>query len=282
MTRKFHDKSVNGVCIRIWEGSSKKSLFMLHGIGSNKSSFDTLADALPQSWNLIAWDAPGYGSSENLSEPTPDAGDYAKKLHSLLSELNHSQTILLGHSLGTLIAARFARNYPRAISGLILLASAQGYGQQKWHLSNVAQNRLDDLDRLGSDEFARTRAERLMYRPEKQPEIRQTIVNAMAKIKRQGYGQAVHMLAQGDLITDASQLQIPSLVIVGDKDIVTPPVQSQNAHQALSDFSNNLPHIFLEVPDAGHAVHQQNPAEVAARIIEFEKQYNPCLAEVSS
>lgn len=282
MIRKFYDKTVNGLCIRSWEGSSNKYLIMLHGIGSNKSSFDTLADALPESWNLIAWDAPGYGSSANLSEPTPDAGDYAKKLHSLLSELNLPQTILLGHSLGTLIAARFARKYPQTIDGLILLASAQGHGQTKGYLSDAAQARLDDLDRLGSNEFARTRAERLMYDPEKQPEVRQAIVNAMAKVKRQGYGQAVHMLAQGDLKADAGQLQIPSLVIVGDKDIITPPVQSQNAHQALSDCSTNLPHIFHQVPAAGHAVHQQNPAEVAARIIDFENQYNPCLAEVGS
>ena len=280
MTRKFLDKTVNGLSIRIREGSSEQSLIMLHGIGSNKSAFDTLADALPESWNLIAWDAPGYGSSDNLLEPTPDAGDYAKKLHALLDTLNLTQTIVLGHSLGTLIAARFARHYPQSVNGLILLACAQGYGQPKGHLSDAAQTRLDDLDRLGSSQFARTRAERLMYYAEKQPIVRQAIIDAMAKIKRQGYGQAVHMLAQGDLKTDAGKLQVPSLVIVGDKDNITPPVQSQNVHQALSASSNSLPHIFHQMSDTGHAVHQQNPAAVAARIIEFEKQRNACLAEV--
>jgi len=280
MTRKFHDKAVNGLCIRVWEGSSDKSLIMLHGIGSNKSSFNTLADAMPENWNLIAWDAPGYGGSVNLSEPFPDAGNYAKKLYLLLSELNLPMPILLGHSLGTLIAARFARDYPQTISGLILLASAQGHDQPKGQLSVAAKSRLNELDRLGSNEFAKSRAERLMYQPKKQPEVQLAIVEAMAKIRRQGYAQAVHMLAQGNLKTDASQLRFPSLVIVGDKDIITPPIQSQIAHQALSASSNELPHIFHQVTDAGHAVHQQYPKKVVAGIIEFENQCNACLEKV--
>lgn len=280
MTRNSREIVIDGTCVRMWNGTGKACLIMLHGIGSNKSSFDTLASELPESWNLIAWDAPGYGKSTHLSQLKPDAGDYAARLKSLLDELNISRFLLLGHSLGTLVAARFALLFPKAVEGLIFLASAQGYGVTNGAISGSTQTRLDDLDRLGATEFARSRADRLIFEPEQHPEIRKKVVNSMAAINRRGYTQAVHMLASGDLKADAGQIPVSSLVIVGANDVVTPPVQSKNSHRELCNAAPGLPHVYLEIENAGHVVHQQRPNEVATRIIEFADAVYPEMAEV--
>ena len=282
MNRKARDIILDGTSVRMWKGTGKEYLIMLHGIGSNKNSFDSLANKLPQSWTLIAWDAPGYGKSIHLSQITPDAGDYAARLKTLLDTLNITRFLLLGHSLGTLIAARFATLFPQATKGLILLASAQGYGVTNGILPGKAQSRLDDFDRLGATEFAKSRAERLIYRPELHREIENNVVTAMAAINRRGYTQAVHTLASGNLKADAGQISISSLVIVGADDFVTPPIQSKNTHHALCETESDLPHVYFEIDNAGHVVHQQKPVEVATRIVDFVSAVHSALAEVGA
>ena len=49
------------------------TVLLLHGIGSNASSFAALATAMPASINVIAWDAPGYGDSAPLADRDADA-----------------------------------------------------------------------------------------------------------------------------------------------------------------------------------------------------------------
>ncbi len=80
----------------------------------------------------------------------PDAGDYAAALDRLLAHLEVSRCILVGHSLGTLIAARFALISPRRVAALVLISPALGYGTDKGAaLPPAVADRLDELDRLG-------------------------------------------------------------------------------------------------------------------------------------
>ena len=98
-------------------------IVLLHGIGSNAQSFEPLMRALPHP--AIAWNAPGYGESDPLTQEWPDASDYAAALQRLLAHLQVKQCVLLGHSLGALIAARYAVRQPiefeiaDAISGFL-------------------------------------------------------------------------------------------------------------------------------------------------------------------
>ena len=99
------------------DGSGGLPVVMLHGIGSNAQSFVPLMLALDGSHPTLAWNAPGYGDSQPLAVDWPDAGDYATVLDRLLAHLDVSRCILVGHSLGTLIAARFALVSPSAGGG---------------------------------------------------------------------------------------------------------------------------------------------------------------------
>ena len=83
-------------------------LVALHGIGSEARAFDALAAALPN-WRVLAWEAPGYGPSEALGVDWPSAMDYAAVLEAFLDARGLARVHLLGHSLGTLIGAAFAK-----------------------------------------------------------------------------------------------------------------------------------------------------------------------------
>jgi pimeloyl-ACP methyl ester carboxylesterase len=250
------------------------TLVMLHGIGSNLSSFATLSRAFPQSWGLLAWNAPGYGTSTPLEDPCPLAADYAFRLEQLLDRMQLEQVFLLGHSLGTLMACEFAAMFPARLNGLILVASALGYAMPKGQLDQKAQTRLNDFSRLGLTAFAEARAPRLIYKPDSKPDVTAAAVAAMADLNPAGYAQAVHMLAAGDLTTSAGQTKLSSLVVVGAEDQITPPAQSRSVHDALLAAAPNLAHRFCEIPDCGHLVHQEAPDTVAAEIAAFIAEHS--------
>lgn len=238
-------------------------LLALHGIGSRARGFDALAACLPD-WRVIAWDAPGYGASDPLTQNWPLAGDYAQALARLLDRLELARVHVLGHSLGTLIGAAFARAHPDRVAGLVLASCAQGGGVSPGSdLPPVHATRLTDLQTLGAAAFAASRAPRLVHKPDENPDLVAEVAGGMACVRLPGYAQAVRMLASGDLAADCARLVVPCAVVVGAEDIVTPPAQSQRAHAALPIAQRGA---LTLVPGAGHALPQQAPAALAAAI----------------
>lgn len=234
---------------------------LLHGIGSNAASFAPLLSRLPDDWRVIAWNAPGYGGSTPLDADWPVAADYARALASLYRALKLDRPLLAGHSLGALIAAAFVVERPERVARLLLASPAIGHGAAPGGtLGPAAQARIDDLDRLGPEAFAALRAPRLIWRPEANPALVAAVADGMGRVDRRGYGQAVRMLASGRLLDDAARLAVPTDVIVGAEDAVTPPGTARDVHAAVRSDRRGALTI---VPEAGHALYHQAPAAFA-------------------
>ncbi len=266
----FRTETVDGIELRLRPGNPRKCLVMLHGIGSNFHSFDRLASHLPDDWMLVVWNAPGYGSSKPLAQSRPIARHYSDRLHDLVQSLGLSEFSLAGHSLGTIIAVDYASRFPGDVRQLVLIACAQGYGMGEGEpLPEKAATRLADLTASGPQMFAQQRAPRLLFDPDSNPEIRDEAIAAMSAINPSGYSQAVHLLASGNLSRSARSVNCSSLTIVGEQDVITPPNQSELVHAALKNASAAHAHTFCKIGTAGHLVHQEQPAEVAAEMINF-------------
>lgn len=236
-------------------------LVLLHGIGSNAASFAPLLPLLPDDWRVIAWNAPGYGTSTPLEAGWPVAADYARALAGLYDALSLDRPLLVGHSLGALTAAAFAAEHPERVARLLLASPATGHGVAPGGtLGPAAQARIDDLDRLGATAFAALRAPRLVWRPEANPGLVAAVADGMGRVDRRGYGQAVRMLASGRLLDDAARLSVPTDVIVGAEDVVTPPGNARDVHAAVRPDRRGALTI---VPEAGHALYHQAPAAFA-------------------
>ncbi|RVT98742.1 alpha/beta hydrolase [Rhodovarius crocodyli] len=234
------------------------SLVLLHGIGSNAESWLPLIQALPTDWDVLAWWAPGYGASARVASPTPAA--YAARLAAVLEALGLHQVGLLGHSLGCLFAGAFARLAPGRVARLGFLSPALGYRVPAGApLPPAVAARIADLEALGPAEFAARRAARLVFEPERKPQVLAAVRGAMAAVNPPGYADAVHALGAGDLAADAAALPFPALVAAGAEDVVTPPANARALHAALPVGSP----LHL-IPGAGHALPQEAPAELAA------------------
>jgi pimeloyl-ACP methyl ester carboxylesterase len=180
---------------------------LLHGIGSHGHSFDLLMDALPESVDAIAWSAPGYGGSHQLAVERPNPADYADALARLLDRLDVAQIVLVGHSLGCLFAASFAARYPSRVIALALMSPALGYGVgPSDNLPPAVQARITEINDMGPQVFAEKRAARLVFQPERKPEVLAAVRRAMAALHPPGYAQAVYALGAGDLLADAARI----------------------------------------------------------------------------
>jgi pimeloyl-ACP methyl ester carboxylesterase len=239
-------------------------LVLLHGIGSNGGSFAPLIGALDGGRPVLAWDAPGYGESAPLAPDWPDPSDYAAALAGLLAQLAIERCLLLGHSLGTLIAARFAATWPQRVAALCLVSPSLGGGVAKGApLPPSVARRVEDLATLGARKFAAARSPLLMADPAGRPDVLAGIVDAMAAVRLGGYDQAARMLAVGRMLEDAARLRVPTTVIIGSEDRITPPENARAVYAALPAAIRNG---YVEIAAAGHAVCQEQPAAVARAI----------------
>jgi pimeloyl-ACP methyl ester carboxylesterase len=240
-------------------------LVLLHGIGSNAGSFAALTAALPPSRNIVAWNAPGYATSQPLAMPSPTPRDYAAALARLIEATDLGRVVLAGHSLGCLFTASFAAQYPARVAAVALLSPALGYKTAPGAaLPPAVQARINEMESLGPDAFAAKRAARLVHAPEHRPEVLAAVRQAMSEVNPAGYIQAARALGAGDLLTDVSHIAVPTLVAVGAEDVVTPPANARTVYEALP-----LGAGYHEISRAGHALPQENPAAVADLLTEL-------------
>jgi pimeloyl-ACP methyl ester carboxylesterase len=255
--------SAEGISYLARAGGAGTPIVLLHGIGSNAQSFVPLIEALAGR-PALAWNAPGFDASQPLPVDWPDASDYAAVLSRLLTHLGVARCILLGHSLGTLIAARFAVGSPERVAMLLLVSASLGHGTKKGEpLPPAVARRIEDLDRLGAEKFAAARSPLLLGDPAGQPDVLRAVAGAMAAVQRPGYDQAARMLAGGRMLDDAAKIEVPTAVMVGAKDTITPPDNVRRVFEALRP---SVRQAFQQFPGAGHAICQEQPAAVARAI----------------
>ncbi len=230
-------------------------LVLLHGVGSAARSWTLQVDALSSRLRVIAWDAPGYGSSTALAPAEPSAEDYAASLQEFLTALRVDRFHLVGHSLGSVMAARYAKLHPERILSLTLASVATGHAQlPAAERAKLRAGRLDDLAALGPRGMAEKRGPRLLG-PHAAPESVRAVVETMATIRPDGYTQAVWMLSNADTRADVRALPADMRVqfIYGDADVITTPEQNQSVHR---ERPGAPVHVLA---GAGHACYIEQP-----------------------
>ncbi len=228
------------------------AVVLLHGIGSGSASWVHQLAGLGDAFRVVAWDAPGYGESAPLVEPWPTARHYADALTRFCDGIGLDRFLLVGHSLGALMAAAFAATRGGRLLGLVLADPAAGYGDDPETGIARLEERLETMDRLGPRGLAEERAARLLS-PAAAREALDLVRWNLSRLRPDGYAQAARMLARGRLLDDARAYGGPVLVVCGSEDSVTPPAGARRLAAALSRAE------YREIPGAGHASYVERP-----------------------
>ncbi len=248
--------------------SSDPVLLCLHGIGSCADAFRaqlSLADRARR--RVVAWDAPGYRRS-----PDPPAlmglDDWADAAAELIERELGGCADLLGVSWGGVIAARLVLRHPELVRTLVLVDSSVGAGTNPDRAAAM-RGRADELRRVGAACFSETRAPHLVS-PDAPPELVRSVAEMMAaSIRLPGYGWACESMAATDHRPDLGGVMVPTLVLVGEHDVVTP---ARRAHELASLIPQSE---LATVAGAGHLANQERPVVFNDLIEIFLKGHQP-------
>lgn len=237
-------------------------LVLLHGIGSGAASWVQQFDELGASRRVLAWDAPGYGASTPVAAGSPVAGDYASVLKEWLDALRIERCLLVGHSLGAIIAGAFAAAFAQRVAGLLLLSPAGGYGAASADVRESKRDqRLAMIAELGPHGLAEKRSANMLS-AHASDEARAWVRWNMSRVIPHGYAQATHLLANADLASDLGRFKGRINVAVGADDTITPPAACERIARAAGTKLQVVPH-------AGHAGYIEAPAAYTAIIDTF-------------
>jgi len=235
---------------------------LLHGIGSGSASWVQQLAALSPSRRVIAWDTPGYGETTSVRPQFPVASDYSAALGSSLHVLGIERCVLVGHSLGAIIATAYAKENPSTVAGLILISPANGYAAANPELrARKRDARLALLDELGPQGLAEQRSGNMLSGSASEA-ARAWVKWNMGSVIPSGYRQATHLLANANLSGDLEFYKGRVQVVVGTDDVITPPASCQSVADAAHTVLNL-------VPLAGHAGYVERPDVYTANIEQF-------------
>lgn len=213
--------AVRGTEIAYDRAGRGPTLTLLHGIGANATAWRTQLDALSDAFDVIAWDAPGYGRSDDPPGDWPMA-EYADYLGGFLDALGVEQTHLLGQSWGGVLAQAFYGKYPERVRSLILSDTFLGGGITREDNDAQLQARLRVVATMTPAEFGHTRAPQVLA-PGPPPELLSEVETMLAQIHPIGYRSAAIAISRADLRDVLPRIAVPTLVLRGEFDRVIPP-----------------------------------------------------------
>ncbi|HZT51991.1 MAG TPA: alpha/beta hydrolase [Stellaceae bacterium] len=240
-------------------------LVLLHGVGSAAASWGPQYVSLPsRGLRVIGWDAPGYGGSDRIGGAEPTPADYAEALRDFVDALGLERFSLVGHSMGALIAAAFCRmTGARRVEKLILAAPTAGYAHASAEArARAIDGRIADMQALGPDGVAEKRASVLLspQAPKRAILLAKAVMRAL---RPDGYADAVGMLGRGDTIAEGAGIVVPTLVLCGTADQVTPEEGCRRIAAAIPGAR------YESVTGPGHALYVEMPGPFDDAVLRF-------------
>ncbi|MCC6887811.1 MAG: alpha/beta fold hydrolase [Hyphomicrobiales bacterium] len=212
---------VDGRRISWREAGRGEALVLVHGIGGHSGAWRHQLAEFADAFRTLAWDAPGYGSSDPAPEATVD--HYARALAALLRRLDIHAPHLVGHSLGAIIIAAACRHHGVAARSLTFLQSVTGSGMlPEDERARVRQARIEEMRRLGPQQFAIERGRAILSKRAPTAAVEEA-VGVMSAVPEAGYLAAWDMMCGADLFTLLEPTVRPNLVVCGSDDPVCPP-----------------------------------------------------------
>jgi cis-3-alkyl-4-acyloxetan-2-one decarboxylase len=198
--------------------SALHEVVLLHGIGRSASTWHYVAENLVNKpYHILAFDLLGFGQSPKPTWPEYDIDDHAKAVISALLRKRRQRkpVLLVGHSMGCLIAVRIAMLRPDLVSGLILYQPPLYVGLPDKRRYNV---RTDLYFRIykslieGQEKQSQSRLQRLIVSHtgmQVQPEIVQPFVKSLQ-----------HTIMGQTTLRDMRKLKVPIEVVYGTRDLL--------------------------------------------------------------
>jgi len=243
---------VNGIALRCLVEGAGDPLVLIHGVGAGLEVWEGVAARLRDRYRVVRYDQRGHGRSDKTPGPyTVEV--FSDDLRGLLDALAIERAHVSGHSLGGLVAQRFALDYPARLRKLALISTVAGRTDEEQRrveerLAMVATGIAGDhfrasLDRWFTDAFRAANPQLLAeYAARNQ-------ANDPAC-----YAAAYRVLATTDLAERLPEIEAPTLIMTGEHDQGSNPRMARLMHARINGsvlhILPGLRHsILIEAPD---------------------------------
>ena len=229
-------------------------IVFLHGVGSDKSVWRPQLDHFGKTRPAVAFDYPGYGESAFNADATRD--DYAAAVLAGMDALGIDRAHVCGLSLGGVVAIALHAAAPDRCASLIIADSFAVHPQ-----GEAIYERGVAASRGGMRELAEARVGALMASEDR--DIRADVIDTMGRIDPAAYRVGARAVWQADQRERAAAICVPTLIICGDQDAITPPALSE-------ELAALIPGARLHIMrGASHLANLDNPAEFNGAIDDF-------------
>ncbi len=231
-------------------------VLFLHGIGGNRNHWQhQLAFFSRQGFKAAAWDARGYGGSDDY-EGALRFDDFSSDLKRVLDHVGVERAHLVGLSMGGRIARNFALQHPGRVLSLTLANTSPGF------------------DALSAEEVLRFVEERKQRSPESTSRIlgsraragaHEALLASFHALRNDSYLKTLEASVAQDRAAPLEKLAVPTLVITGDEDRVYPLELTQR-------MARRIPGAKLVVLEAcGHLSNLEQPERFNEVLLGFLK-----------
>jgi pimeloyl-ACP methyl ester carboxylesterase len=241
--------------------ASGTPVIFLHGVTDSWRSFEPVFPHLPPSIHAFALTQRGHGDSSRPADGYLYA-DLAGDVRAFMDAMQLPAAVIVGHSMGAMVAQRFAADHPTRVAGLVLMGSFASMhrdpGMQDFYDTTIAKL-SDPIDPAVARDFqVSTLAHQI------QAEQLDLFVNESLKVPARVWKALFRGFVETPGAAQAlSVLDAPTLIVWGDLD-----GYASRADQEV--LRGSIPDARLVIyENAGHAVHWENPTRFAKDLVGF-------------
>jgi len=247
------------------EAGAGPLLVFMHGIGGNRTNWtDQILHFANEGFRAVAWDARGYGDSDDYDGPL-DFSDFARDLNRLLDHYGVTKAHLCGLSMGGRIAQDFHALFADRVATLSLVATHAGFGnftpEEQEKFVTLRLKPLAEEDKEPKDIAPVVAAS--LRGPDATDEQYLRLVASMEMLHKESYMKTVRATAMFDRTADLDSIAVPTLLIYGESDPLTGPEIGQTMHERIAHSE------MVVIPRAGHLINLEKPAEFEAALRPF-------------
>jgi non-heme chloroperoxidase len=251
----------NGVTLGYVEQgpSGATPVILLHGFPDSWLSYEPVLGYLPASIRAIALSQRGFGNSDK-----PATGyhprDLAADLSDFMSLRNIPQAVIVGHSMGALVAQSFALDYPERTAGLALIGTFRSQAENTELLEMVdAFGEMSDPIDLG---LVRAFQASTLAQPV-HPEFFATVVAESARLPLRVWRAVLQEVVAYDDFAQLGGIEAPTMLYWGEGDGFSSYEQQQELAAAIPDAELRV------YAGAGHSLHWEEPKRFSADLANF-------------
>jgi len=243
-----------------------RPIVLIHGYPFNRSLWTEQIPALSNGHRIIAPDLRGFGDSDASSD-TSTMDRLAADVAELMDHLEIPRATIGGLSMGGYVALAFYKQFPSRVRALVLADT-----RPQADTEEAKQTRAQQAEKALSEGMAGLADAMLpkLLAPEtvsKRPEIVKFVRDMMLQTKPEGAAAALRGMAEREDQTELlPKISVPTLILVGSEDAITPVVDSEKMHEAIGSST------LVVLDHAGHVSNVERAQQFNDALLHFLSQ----------